>query len=100
MMKKYSSYLKGLLVLSLMLGAFFLGSAYAGLRPVSDDSFFVAKHANIFSELQDVIRSEYLGEINWDNVFYGMMTGMVYGLDDPYSEYFSPDDAALFWEPP
>jgi carboxyl-terminal processing protease len=97
-MKNYSALLKSLLLLSLMLGSFFLGSAYMGSRLQSSTNPWSGFNSDLFVEVRNILTKDYLADINWKNVFYGMIGGMVKGLGDPYSEYFTPTEAAMFWD--
>lgn len=55
---------------------------------------------DLVENVEKTILNNYIGssEIDDEKIFYGMMSGLVAGLDDPYSEYFSPEESRLFWE--
>lgn len=53
---------------------------------------------NLFENVWEVVEANYLGEIDKKEILYGIIDGMVAGLNDPYSEFFDPEEAASFWE--
>ena len=93
------------MVLLLILGAFYLGMAYttATLFVTSKKADGIVidaleKNQNIVADVENVIDAEYIGSIDQNKLFYGLMKGLVAGLDDPYSEFFDPEESRLFWE--
>lgn len=52
---------------------------------------------NMFWDVWNTIEEKYVDQpIEQRNLFYGAMYGLVAGLDDPYSTYFSPEVAQEF----
>lgn len=51
---------------------------------------------NEFWKVWDTIGSKYDGDINYNNMLYGSIDGMVKALGDPYTEFFNPDQAKQF----
>ncbi len=47
-----------------------------------------------FSEIADLIERRYVGRVDRDELWAGAVRGMLESLNDPYSEYFAPNDAA------
>jgi len=98
-MKKYLIIFKALLVMMLMVGAFLLGSAYAGSQSWLCKNFvWQDQSRETFNQVVELVSTQYMGEIDWDEFFYGAIKGMVLSLDDPYSEYFTPTEADIFWD--
>ncbi|MBU0648247.1 S41 family peptidase [Patescibacteria group bacterium] len=101
-MSKRTSVFKIILFLLLFAGAFFLGSAYVGIGHKQDGSVsfddVLLTEPNLFENVWEVVEANYLGEIDKKEILYGIIDGMVAGLNDPYSEFFDPEEAASFWE--
>jgi carboxyl-terminal processing protease len=99
MSKKIFQYVFMILML---IGAFFLGSAYAGsqqyLFDLSSSLNFWQGDNKVLVEVYDMVKGEFLGEIDNRKLYYGMVRGMVKSLDDPYSEFFDPEEAQVFWD--
>lgn len=50
-----------------------------------------------FWEVWDLVKKKHVSQpVNDVNLFYGALTGLVEGLDDPYSQYFPPEKAEEF----
>lgn len=67
-----------------------------GLVPkdVSDDADF-----GTFWDVWKLVKSEYVDQpVSEKNLYYGSIGGMVASLNDPYSTYFTPEDAKAFDE--
>lgn len=47
-----------------------------------------------FSEIADLIERRYVGQVDRSALWSGAVRGMIDTLNDPYSEYFDPKDAA------
>ena len=61
---------------------------------VSDDADFAT-----FWEVWRTVRAVYVDQpASEKNLYYGSIAGMVAGLNDPYSTYFTPEDAKAFDE--
>ncbi len=67
-----------------------------GLVPedVSDDADF-----RTFWDVWKLVKSEYVDQpVSEKNLYYGSIAGMVASMNDPYSTYFTPEDAKSFNE--
>ena len=61
---------------------------------VSDDADFAT-----FWEVWRTVRAVYVDQpVSEKNLYYGSIAGLVAGLNDPYSTYFTPEDAKAFDE--
>lgn len=90
-------------VVSLTVSLFLVGSlGYAlgkGVDASTEDSswtkLFVPKE-NIFPQVYDSLKSNFIGSINSESAYYGAVKGFVASLDDPYTVFFDPKEAADF----
>lgn len=48
------------------------------------------------SDMKALIKEYYLGEMNEDEMLDGLYRGYIKSLDDPYAEYYSPEDMRIF----
>lgn len=88
--KEYASgVLTGILVVTLAVGGvkFVQQRQYNG---VLSDSSYVQK----IEYLEKLIDQEYLGEVDNDEMAEGVYAGLVYGLGDVYSRYYTADEYA------
>ncbi len=54
---------------------------------------------NLFWDVWDLIKDQYYEQpVSETSLFYGAMDGLLEGLDDPYSTFFDPEEAAEFAE--
>ena len=53
-----------------------------------------AKNVEKIEYLEKLIDEDYLGEVDEDNLADGVCTGLVYGLGDTYSRYYTADEYA------
>jgi carboxyl-terminal processing protease len=51
---------------------------------------------NLFWSVAEVIEQKFDGAIDYRNLLYGAIKGMVYGLDDPYSEFSTKEESKQF----
>ncbi|MBI2476722.1 S41 family peptidase [Candidatus Uhrbacteria bacterium] len=52
---------------------------------------------DLFWDVWDLLQKEYLrGPVSEKDLFYGALSGLVDGLDDPYSDFFNPEEADEF----
>ncbi len=109
-MQKFSNGIKNTLFALTVLGAFFLG-VYVDShnRPEIDKVLGLAnKETEVATETDfapfwkawNTINEKYpkADKITNQNRVYGAISGLVNSLDDPYSVFFSPDDAKAFEE--
>lgn len=88
--KEYASgVLTGILVVTLAVGGvkFVQQRQYNGV--LSDSS-----HVQKIEYLEKLIDQEYLGEVDNDEMAEGVYAGLVYGLGDVYSRYYTADEYA------
>ncbi len=93
----------------------FLGQAFSLTKAVTDEQsgeVDIAKVLNLYSNLRgdsvdfkqfwetwDMVKNRYVDQpVDDVDLFYGALEGLVQGLDDPYSEYFPPQEAKEFVE--
>jgi carboxyl-terminal processing protease len=93
----------------------FLGQAFSLTKAVTDSEtgeVDIAKVLNLYSntrgdtvdfkqfwETWDMVKNRYVDQpVDDVDLFYGALEGLVQGLDDPYSEYFPPQEAKEFVE--
>src|SRR3989338_10933249 len=90
---------------------FTIGSSLESSNDVSETAIVVTDEDKEFSkaskevpfslywQVWDTIKNEYYKQpVKDSNLFYGSLRGMVYGLGDPYSEFFEPKTAEEFQE--
>lgn len=53
---------------------------------------------SLFWEVWNKVESEYPGEVNRKKLFYGAISGILTGLDDPYSVFMKPGESKSFLE--
>ena len=50
-----------------------------------------------FWDIWNLVKDNYIYQpVSEQDLFYGALQGLLFGLDDPYSVYFTPEDAAAF----
>ncbi len=93
----------------------FFGQAFSLTKAVTDEQsgeVDIAKVLNLYSNLRgdsvdfeqfwetwDMVKNRYVDQpVDDVDLFYGALEGLVQGLDDPYSEYFPPQEAKEFVE--
>lgn len=93
----------------------FLGQAFSLTKAVTDEQsgeVDIVKVLNLYSNLRgdsvdfkqfwetwDMVKNRYVDQpVDDVDLFYGALEGLVQGLDDPYSEYFPPQEAKEFVE--
>lgn len=55
-----------------------------------------AKYDKQFREVWDIVKDEHVNPPSEDEMFYGAMKGLVESLDDPYSHFMTPQEAAEY----
>lgn len=86
-MKKFSKILVGILAVICLVEGFFLFRAYG----FSDDSFFIARKV---TRIEQIIDQYYKGSVDQEELEKDTYRGLVAGLGDPYSAYYSEEDFA------
>ena len=85
---KNKEYIKGIatgVALSLAVGA----GGYLGYRSQYDGVLSESEHVGKLKYLEHLIEEEYLGEVDQEKLAEGLYTGLVYGLGDVYSRYYT-----------
>ena len=77
----------GLVVAVLGTGVFY-GVNYTGGKSVLSDRKCTVKLA----ALEKIIDESYLGDKDQEKLKEGLYTGLIYGLDDPYSRYYTAEE--------
>ena len=80
----------GVLCASLALGGGYVGLQKAG-RAGSTVLSDVAVPQKI-KYLEDIIDQNYLDEVDEDSLKEGLYTGLLYGIGDPYSRYYTEEE--------
>lgn len=90
-----NKFIKYIFFLLFLAGAFFLGTAYADTKELFVSGLY--NENRLISDIRKLIGQEFLGEIDQSKLYYGMARGLVSSLNDPYSEFFDPNEAKVFW---
>lgn len=88
---KNKEYIKGIatgVALSLAVGA----GGYLGYRSQYDGVLSESEHVGKLKYLEHLIEEEYLGEVDQEKLAEGLYTGLVYGLGDVYSRYYTAEE--------
>ena len=87
-MKNRKSFLKGALcgALAMLLAA---GLVSCGLKVNSGSSDITSKTEDKISELQNLVKKHYMGDVKEKNLEDGIYKGYINGLNDPYSVYYN-----------
>ncbi len=72
------------------------GSAQEPDSETVDNSAFLDKAMKKLTELDTQFRKLYIGEIDDDELIYGILSGYVYSTGDDYAEYYDPEDYEQF----
>ncbi len=91
------------MVVVLMVASFFLGSAVSVSRSFvdkQDDSIFqlLLSHKEQITEIQNLVENDFIGEIDQTQMYNQAIKGLVAGLGDPYTVYYTPVEAKAFWD--
>ena len=87
---KNSAYIKGV-VTGVLAAAAVAAGVYAGYSLQNRGVLSDPDHARKLNYLEALIDQEYLGEIDEDSLAEGVYTGLLYGLGDPYSCYYTAE---------
>lgn len=88
---KNKEYIRGIItgvVFSLAVGA----GGYAGFRLGDKGVLSDREHVQKLKYLEHLIQEEYLGEADQEALAEGLYTGLVYGLGDDYSRYYTAQE--------
>ncbi len=83
--------LVGTLVVLVLAAAMFVNAQFS--RDYSDD-FLNSPAGRSLLQVYNALRSSYLTEIDSDKVIQGAINGMIEALEDPYTRYATPQEAA------
>jgi len=81
--------MKKLITFLLIIGLTLTGSVGASAAPPEDE-------LRVLHDVLDLINERFLGEVDQDSLIAGALNGLMQALDDPYSEYFTPEEYAEF----
>ena len=87
---KNSAYIKGV-VTGVLAAAAVAAGVYAGYSMQNRGVLSDLDRARKLNYLEALIDQEYLGEIDGDSLAEGVYTGLLYGLGDPYSCYYTAE---------
>ncbi len=65
---------------------------------ISREEYERLKQYEQLSEITDIVDQFYYLEPDHEAMMDGAAMGLLYGLDDPYTFYYSPEDFAAMWE--
>lgn len=88
---KHGTYVKGVatgVVLTVLAGGGIKAVQYCRSNEILSDLAFTQK----IKYLENMIDEEYLGEISTDKLEEGVYAGLIYGLGDVYSRYYTKDE--------
>ena len=88
---KHGAYVKGVatgVALTILVGGGIRAVQYYGSGEILSDLSFTQK----IKYLENMIDAEYLGETNTDNMEEGVYSGLIYGLGDVYSRYYTKEE--------
>ena len=88
---KHGTYVKGLatgVILTVLAGGGIKAVQYCRSDEILSDLAFTQK----IKYLENMIDEEYLGEISTDKLEEGVYAGLIYGLGDVYSRYYTKDE--------
>jgi carboxyl-terminal processing protease len=108
-MNKVKKIIIGLGILVLILGAYGFGwsvgrgeisiSEYNPIpKIINKESSKKEIDFSLFWSTWDLIGQKYVGKIDYQNMLYGAISGMVSSLDDPYTVFMNPQEASEFSE--
>ena len=72
-----------------------LGGGYAGLQKAGRAGSTVLSDVAVTQKikyLEDIIDQNYLEDVDEDSLKEGIYTGLLYGLGDPYSRYYTEEE--------
>lgn len=88
---KHGTYVKGVatgVILTVLVGGGIKAVQYCRSDEILSDLAFTQK----IKYLENMIDEEYLGEISTDKLEEGVYAGLIYGLGDVYSRYYTKDE--------
>ena len=96
-MENRKSFLKGALcgALAMLLAA---GLVSCGLKVNSGSSDITSKTEDKISELQNLVKKHYMGDVKEKNLEDGIYKGYINGLNDPYSVYYNKKETKELYE--
>lgn len=96
-MKNKKSFLKGALcgALAMLLAA---GLISCGLKVNSGNNDITASTKDKVSELQKLVKKNYMGDIKEKDLEDGIYKGYINGLNDPYSVYYNKKETKALYE--
>ncbi len=69
-----------------------------GMVTISQEEYDRLKQFEQLAELMDIVDQYYYQDPDHDAMIDGANMGLLYGLDDPYTFYYSAEDFAAMWE--
>ena len=90
--KSWGAFVLGMVV-GLLVSLIIIGVIFRGSVGVGNDSFLDAEALEKVSELEKILHKRfYLSEVTEEQLEEGIFRGMIDSLDDPYSEYYTPEE--------
>lgn len=87
-----------LIIVGIFYGGFRFGEARKSPVFINGENQLPKADFTLFWDVLNMLKRKYVGvsDINDEKFLYGAIKGLVGALDDPYSNYFEPEDAAKF----
>lgn len=82
-------YIAGFLTIAIIAGGCYVGSKVNGSNKGESISDKTVTKMNL---LEKVINKSYLGDVDTEKLEQGVYKGLMYGLEDPYSEYYTAEE--------
>ncbi len=74
------------------------GLVSCGLKVNSGSSDITSKTEDKISELQNLVKKHYMGDVKEKNLEDGIYKGYINGLNDPYSVYYNKKETKELYE--
>jgi carboxyl-terminal processing protease len=99
-MKKYQKFIISILMGIIISISFFSGYIYKSLQLINNQSEPKEIDFSLLWEAYKHIEDNFLKaeDINYQDLVYGAVSGMVNSLNDPYTVFFNPEDTKKFLE--
>ena len=75
-----------------------LTNSEGGTVTISREEYEELKQYQQLAEMMEIVDQFYYQEPSHEDMLDGACMGLLYGLDDPYTFYYSPEDFAAMWE--
>ncbi len=95
----FKGFVTGVILTALVGGAVYVGVEQYGVGETKEATSITDRHyQNKLEYIEGLIDQNYLHESDLDNLADGMYAGLLEGLDDPYSRYYTEEEYASMTE--